>query len=163
ANQPKGSFDGPYRSTMLDANDQIKSVEEYENLLINWNQGAPVRLKDIARVVNGAEDRLLAAWADSKPAVLVNSQRQPGANVADGVLALMPQLISALPTAVEVTVLTDRTHSIRGSIRDVQKELIFAVCLGVLVTFVFVRTVPATIIPSVAVPLSLVGTFGVMY
>lgn len=166
ANQPKGSFDGPYRSTMLDANDQIKSVEEYENLLINWNQGAPVRLKDIARVVNGAEDRFLAAWADSQPAVLVNIQRQPGANVidvADSVQALMPQLTSTLPAAVEVTVLTDRTHSIRASIRDVQKELIFAICLVVLVTFVFLRTVPATIIPSVAVPLSLVGTFGVMY
>ena len=166
ANQPKGSFDGPYRSTMLDANDQIKSVEEYENLLINWNQGAPVRLKDVAKVVNGAEDRFLAAWANSQPAVLVNIQRQPGANVidvADSVQALMPQLTSTLPAAVEVTVLTDRTHSIRASIRDVQKELIFAICLVVLVTFVFLRTIPATIIPSIAVPLSLVGTFGVMY
>ena len=166
ANQPKGSFDGPYRSTMLDANDQIKSVEEYENLLINWNDGAPVRLKDVAKVVNGAEDRFLAAWADTQPAVLINIQRQPGANVidvADSVQALMPQLTSTLPAAVEVTVLTDRTHSIRASIRDVQKELIFAICLVVLVTFVFLRTIPATIIPSVAVPLSLVGTFGVMY
>src|SRR5690606_821070 len=125
-----------------------------------------VRLKDIARVVNGAEDRFLAAWADSQPAVLVNIQRQPGANVidvADSVQALMPQLTSTLPAAVEVTVLTDRTHSIRASIRDVQKELIFAICLVVLVTFVFLRTIPATIIPSIAVPLSLVGTFGVMY
>ena len=166
ANQPKGSFDGPYRSTMLDANDQIKSVEEYENLLINWNAGAPVRLKDVAKVVNGAEDRFLAAWADTQPAVLINIQRQPGANVidvADSVQALMPQLTSTLPAAVEVTVLTDRTNSIRASIRDVQKELIFAICLVVLVTFVFLRTSPATIIPSVAVPLSLVGTFGVMY
>ena len=166
ANQPKGSFDGPYRSTMLDANDQIKSVEEYENLLINWNAGAPVRLKDVAKVVNGAEDRFLAAWADTQPAVLINIQRQPGANVidvADSVQALMPQLTSTLPAAVEVTVLTDRTNSIRASIRDVQKELIFAICLVVLVTFVFLRTIPATIIPSVAVPLSLVGTFGVMY
>ena len=166
ANQPKGSFDGPYRSTMLDANDQIKSVEEYENLLINWNAGAPVRLKDVAKVVNGAEDRFLAAWTDTQPAVLINIQRQPGANVidvADSVQALMPQLTSTLPAAVEVTVLTDRTNSIRASIRDVQKELIFAICLVVLVTFVFLRTIPATIIPSVAVPLSLVGTFGVMY
>ncbi len=166
ANQPKGSFDGPYRSTMLDANDQIKSVAEYENLLINWNEGAPVRLKDVAKVVNGAEDRFLAAWADTQPAVLINIQRQPGANVidvADSVQALMPQLTSTLPAAVQVTVLTDRTNSIRASIRDVQKELIFAICLVVLVTFVFLRTVPATIIPSIAVPLSLVGTFGVMY
>jgi multidrug efflux pump len=166
ANQPKGSFDGPFRSTMLDANDQIKSVEEYQDLLIAWNDGAPVRLKNIAKVVNGAEDRFLAAWADSQPAVLINVQRQPGANVikvADSVRELLPQLTSTLPAAVNVTVLTDRTHSIRASIHDVQKELIFAIGLVVLVTFVFLRTIPATIIPSIAVPLSLVGTFGVMY
>src|SRR5690554_921131 len=166
ANQPKGSFDGPFRSTMLDANDQIKSVEEYKDLLIAWNDGAPVRLRNIAKVVNGAEDRFLAAWADSQPAVLINVQRQPGANVikvADSVRELLPQLTSTLPAAVNVTVLTDRTHSIRASIHDVQKELIFAIGLVVLVTFVFLRTIPATIIPSIAVPLSLVGTFGVMY
>lgn len=166
ANQPKGSFDGPFRSTMLDANDQIKSVEEYKDLLIAWNDGAPVRLRNIAKVVNGAEDRFLAAWADSQPAVLINVQRQPGANVikvADSVRELLPQLTSTLPAAVNVTILTDRTHSIRASIRDVQKELIFAIGLVVLVTFVFLRTIPATIIPSIAVPLSLVGTFGVMY
>ena len=166
ANQPKGSFDGPFRSTMLDANDQIKSVEEYKDLLIAWNDGAPVRLRNIAKVVNGAEDRFLAAWADSQPAVLINVQRQPGANVikvADSVRELLPQLTSTLPAAVNVTILTDRTHSIRASIRDVQKELIFAIGLVVLVTFVFLRTIPATIIPSIPVPLSLVGTFGVMY
>lgn len=166
ANQPKGSFDGPYRSTMLDANDQIKSVDEYRDLLISWRDGAPLRLRDIATVENGAEDRFLAAWANTQPAVLINIQRQPGANVinvADSVQALLPQLTSTLPAAVEVTVLTDRTHSIRASIRDVQKELLFAICLVVLVTFVFLRTIPATIIPSIAVPLSLVGTFGVMY
>src|SRR5690606_7699953 len=144
---------------------QIKSVEEYENLLINWNAGAPVRLKDVAKVVNGAEDRFLAAWADTQPAVLINIQRQPGANVidvADSVQALLPQLTATLPAAVDVKVLTDRTHSIRASIRDVQKELVFAIGLVVLVTFAFLRTLPATIIPSIAVPLSLVGTFGVM-
>lgn len=166
ANQPKGSFDGPNRSTMLDANDQIKSVEEYRELLISWRDGAPLRLKDIARVENGAEDRFLAAWANTQPAVLINIQRQPGANViqvADSVAALLPQLTATLPASIDVAVLSDRTHSIRASIRDVQKELIFAICLVVLVTFVFLRTIPATIIPSIAVPLSLIGTFGVMY
>jgi multidrug efflux pump len=166
ANQPKGSFDGPFRSTMLDANDQIKSVEEYRDLLISWREGAPLRLRDIATVENGAEDRFLAAWANTQPAILINIQRQPGANVidvADSVQALLPQLTSVLPAAIDVAVLTDRTHSIRASIRDVQKELIFAICLVVLVTFFFLRTIPATIIPSIAVPLSLVGTFGVMY
>lgn len=165
ANQPKGSFDGPYRSTMLDANDQIRSIDEYRDLLVSWQEGAPVRLGDIATVENGAEDRFLAAWADTQPAVLLNIQRQPGANVidvADSVQALLPQLTATLPAAVEVAVLTDRTHSIRASIRDVQKELLFAIGLVVLVTFVFLRTLPATIIPSIAVPLSLVGTFGVM-
>ncbi len=166
ANQPKGSFDGPYRSTMLDANDQIRSLDEYRELLISWREGAPLRLGDIATVENGAEDRFLAAWANTQPAVLINIQRQPGANViqvADHVQALLPQLTATLPAAVDVILLTDRTHSIRASIRDVQKELIFATCLVVLVTFVFLRTLPATIIPSIAVPLSLVGTFGVMY
>ena len=165
ANQPKGSFDGPYRSTMLDANDQIRSIDEYRDLLVSWQEGAPVPLGDIATVENGAEDRFLAAWADTQPAVLLNIQRQPGANVidvADSVQALLPQLTATLPAAVEVAVLTDRTHSIRASIRDVQKELLFAIGLVVLVTFVFLRTLPATIIPSIAVPLSLVGTFGVM-
>lgn len=166
ANQPKGSFDGPNRSTMLDANDQIKSAEEYRELLLNWRDGAPLRLKDVAVVENGAEDRFLAAWANSQPAVLINIQRQPGANVievANKVAALLPQLTSTLPADVNVAVLTDRTLSIRASIRDVQKELLFAIGLVVLVTFAFLRTIPATIIPSIAVPLSLVGTFGVMY
>jgi multidrug efflux pump len=165
-NQPKGSFDGQYRSTMLDANDQMRSTQEYRDLLISWNEGSPLRLGDLATVENGAEDRFLAAWASTQPAVLINIQRQPGANVievADSVQALLPQLTATLPAAVNVAILSDRTHSIRASIRDVQKELLFAICLVVAVTFVFLRSVPATIIPSLAVPLSLVGTFAAMY
>ncbi len=165
-NQPKGSFDGAQRSTMLDANDQMRSTQEYRDLLISWNQGSPLRLGDLATVENGAEDRFLAAWANSQPAVLINIQRQPGANVievADSVQKLLPQLTASLPAAVNVAILSDRTHSIRASIRDVQKELVFAICLVVAVTLVFLRSVPATIIPSLAVPLSLVGTFAAMY
>ena len=165
-NQPKGSFDGEYRSTMLDANDQMRSTQEYRDLLISWNNGSPLRLGDLATVENSAEDRFLAAWANEQPAVLINIQRQPGANVidvADSVQALLPQLTASLPAAVNVATLSDRTHSIRASIRDVQKELIFAICLVVAVTLVFLRSVPATIIPSLAVPLSLIGTFAAMY
>lgn len=164
-NQPKGSFDGAFRSTMLEANDQIRSTDEYKELIIAYREGAPVRLKDVAKIENGAEDRFLAAWANQKAAVLVNIQRQPGANVidvADRVQELLPQLTATMPAAVKVEVLTDRTHSIRASVRDVQKELVFAIVLVVLVTFAFLRTIPATIIPSLAVPLSLIGTFAVM-
>jgi multidrug efflux pump len=165
-NQPKGSFDGEYRSTMLDANDQMRSVEEYRNLLISWRDGSPLRLGDVATVENGAEDRFLAAWANEQPAVLINIQRQPGANVidvADSIQELLPKLTATMPASVNVAILSDRTHSIRSSIRDVQKELIFAICLVVAVTLVFLRSIPATIIPSLAVPLSLVGTFAAMY
>ncbi|MGN5519172.1 multidrug efflux RND transporter permease subunit [Halopseudomonas sp. Lyrl_26] len=165
-NQPKGSFDGPHRTTMLDANDQIRSVDDYRNLILAWEEGAALRLGDVAQIIDGAEDRFLAAWADTHPAVLLNVQRQPGANVievADRVQALLPQLTATLPAAVDVMVLTDRTQSIRASVRDVQHELLFAIGLVVLVTFVFLRSVPATIIPGIAVPLSLVGTFGFMY
>ena len=165
-NQPKGSFDGPYRTTMLDANDQIRSVEDYEKLILSWLDDAPLRLGDVATIIDGAEDRFLAAWANTQPAVLLNVQKQPGANVidvADRVQALLPQLAATLPNAVDVTVLSDRTDSIRASVRDVQKELLFAIALVVLVTFAFLRSVPATIIPSIAVPLSLVGTFAFMY
>jgi multidrug efflux pump len=164
-NQPKGSFDGPFRSTMLDANDQIRDVAEYRDLIIAWRENAPVRLRDVATVEQGAEDRFLAAWTNEQPAVLLNIQRQPGANVievADRVQQLLPQLMATMPAAVDVVVLTDRTHSIRASVRDVQKELVFAVCLVIFVTYVFLKTIPATIIPSLAVPLSLVGTFAVM-
>ncbi len=165
-NGPKGIFDGPLRSILMDANDQMRSVEEYRNLIITWRDGAPLRLGDVATITNAAEDRRLAAWADGAPAVLVNIQRQPGANVievVDRVQALLPQLSASLPAAIEMAVLTDRTQSIRSSVRSVQHELIFAIGLVVLVTFMFLRNFAATLIPSIAVPLSLVGTFGVMY
>ncbi|MET0291142.1 MAG: efflux RND transporter permease subunit, partial [Steroidobacteraceae bacterium] len=165
-NQPKGSFDGPYRFTMLDANDQIRSVEEYRQLIVAWRNGAPLRLGDVASIEDGAENRYLAAWADRLPAVLINIQRQPGANVIDvanRVRELLPRLTATMPASTELTVLTDRTGSIRASVHDVQRELLFAVALVVMVTFVFLRSVSATLIPSVVVPLSLVGTFGAMY
>ncbi|MEO6002239.1 MAG: multidrug efflux RND transporter permease subunit [Opitutus sp.] len=165
-NQPKGSFDGPVRSILMDANDQLRSPAEYRDLIIAWQNGAPLRLGEVATVVNAAEDRRLAAWADKLPAVLINVQRQPGANVievVDRIKALLPQLSSSLPAAVELTVLTDRTQSIRASVKSVEHELIFAILLVVMVTFVFLRNIAATIIPSIAVPLSLIGTFGVIY
>ncbi len=165
-NAPKGSFDGPVRNIIMDANDQLRSVAEYRELILTWQDGAPLRLGDVARIENASEDRRLAAWADELPAVLINIQRQPGANVievVDRVRALLPQLEASLPAAAELTVLTDRTQSIRASVRSVQHELVFAIGLVVLVTFLFLRNIPSTIIPSVAVPLSLIGTFGVMY
>lgn len=165
-NLPKGSFDGPTRTVMLDANDQMRSVEEYRDLVVAWRDGAALRLRDVARVEEGAENRFLAAWSGTEPAVLVNIQRQPGANVievVDQVRALLPRLESNLPRGVDLVVLSDRTESIRASIRGVQKELVIAISLVVMVTFVFLRNLTATVIPSIAVPLSLVGTFGVMY
>ena len=165
-NQPKGNFDGPERSFMLDANDQLRSVQAYKDLIIAYQDGAPLRLSDVAQVVDGAENTRLSAWADDAPAVLVNIQRQPGANVidvVDRIRAVLPQLTASLPETVSVAVLSDRTDTIRASVRDVQHELVFAVALVVMVTFVFLRNIPATIIPSVVVPLSLIGTFGVMY
>jgi multidrug efflux pump len=165
-NQPKGSFDGPQRSFTLDANDQLRSPEAYKDLIVAYREGAPIRLKDVADVVDGAENNRLSAWANDAPAVLVNVQRQPGANVievVDRIQELLPQLTASLPSTLQVAVLSDRTETIRASVEDVQHELIFAIALVVLVTFLFLRNVPATIIPSVVVPLSLVGTFGVMY
>jgi multidrug efflux pump len=165
-NQPKGNFDGPERSFMLDANDQLRSPDAYRNLIVAYRDGAPLRLDDVADVVDGAENRRLSAWANELPAVLVNVQRQPGANVIEvvnRVTQLLPQLTASLPSTLKVTVLSDRTETIRASVHDVQYELVFAVALVVLVTFLFLRNVPATIIPSVVVPLSLIGTFGVMY
>jgi len=164
-NLPKGSFDGPARAIMLDANDQMRSAADYRDLIITWREGSPLRLGDVATVQEGAENRHLAAWSGEVPAILVNIQRQPGANVikvVDSIHALLPQLRAALPAGVDVAVLSDRTESIRASITGVQHELMLAIALVVMVTFVFLRNLPATIIPSVAVPLSLVGTFGVM-
>ena len=164
-NMPKGSFDGPTRAIMLDANDQMRSAQEYRDLVIAWRGGAPLRLGDLAEVDQGPENRQLAAWSGETPAILINIQRQSGANVievVDAVHALLPRLQAAMPTAVDVNVLSDRTESIRASIKGVQHELLLAIGLVVLVTFVFLRTIPATIIPSLAVPLSLVATFGFM-
>ncbi len=165
-NQPKGSFDGPAQASTIDGNDQLKSSGEYQNLIIAYRSGAPIRLGDVAAVVDGAENTRLAAWAGTTPSIILNVQRQPGANViqvADRIKALLPQLKSTLPGAVDVKVLSDRTVTIRASVADVEFELLLAVALVVAVIFVFLRSVSATIIPAVAVPLSLVGTFGVMY
>ncbi|GGL99798.1 resistance-nodulation-cell division (RND) efflux transporter [Pseudomonas asuensis] len=165
-NGPKGSFDGPTRSSTLDANDQLQSADEYKNLVIAYQNGAPVRLKDVASAIDGAENNKLAAWANETPAVILNVQRQPGANViqvVDQIKRLLPTLQETLPENLDVMVLTDRTTTIRASVRDVQFELVLAIGLVVMVTFLFLRNFSATLIPSVAVPLSLVGTFGVMY
>ena len=165
-NQAKGSFDGPSRASTIDANDQLKSAEEYKRLIIAYKNGGPIRLSDVAEAVDDAENVRLAAWANDTAAVLVNIQRQPGANVievVDRVKKLLPQLQATLPGSVDVSLLTDRTTTIRASVRDVQIELVLAVALVVMVIFLFLRSLSATFIPSVAVPLSLVGTFGVMY
>jgi len=165
-NQAKGSFDGPTRASTIDANDQLKSADEYRQLIIAYKNGAPVRVQDVADTIDGAENTRLAAWANATPGIILNIQRQPGTNVievVDRVKALLPQLRQAMPAAVDVTLLTDRTVTIRGSVTDVQFELLLAVVLVVMVIFLFLRNVAATLIPSVAVPLSLVGTFGVMY
>lgn len=166
ANQPKGSFDGEYRSTMLDANDQLHRIEDYENLILRWQGNAAIRLKDVAKVSQSSENRYMAAWADGKPAILIQIQRQPSANViqvADQVKAILPELQKNLPESVNIRVLTDRTESIRSSVKDVQKELLFAICLVVMVTFLFLKSLSGTLIPSIAVPLSIVGTLLLMY
>ena len=166
ANLPKGSFDGPVRSTTLDANDQLTTVAQYEDLVVTWKNGVPLRVRDVATVVQGPEDRFLAAWADAERAILISVQRQPDANVievADRVRALLPRLTATLPASVDVRILTDRTESIRSSVRDVQVELGLAVGLVVLVTLVFLRSARMTLIPAVVVPISLVGTFAAMY
>ncbi|MCC9007825.1 MdtB/MuxB family multidrug efflux RND transporter permease subunit [Pseudomonas putida] len=165
-NQPKGNFDGPTRVSMLDANDQLRSPEEYANLILAYTNGAPLRLKDVAEIVDGAENERLAAWANESHAVLLNIQRQPGANVievVDRIKELLPSITDNLPAGLDVSVLTDRTQTIRAAVKDVQHELLIAIVLVVMVTFVFLRRFSATLIPSIAVPLSLIGTFGVMY
>ncbi|MFJ7141509.1 MdtB/MuxB family multidrug efflux RND transporter permease subunit [Pseudomonas protegens] len=165
-NQPKGNFDGPTRVSMLDANDQLTSPKDYAELILAYKNGAPLRLKDVAEIVDGAENERLAAWANENQAVLLNIQRQPGANVievVDRIKALLPSITDNLPAGLDVTVLTDRTQTIRASVTDVQHELFIAIALVVMVTFLFLRRASATIIPSIAVPLSLIGTFGVMY
>ncbi len=162
----KGNLDTQTRSYTIDANDQLASAAEYKPIVIAYKNGAPVTLTDVAEVTDGAENARLAAWMNRTPAILLNIQRQPGANVievVDRVKKQLPQLRASLPAGIDVAVLTDRTVTIRASVHDVQVELLFAIALVVLVIFVFLRNVPATLIPSVAVPLSLVGTFGFMY
>ncbi len=165
-NQPKGNFDGPTRVSMLDANDQLKTPEEYAELILTYEDGAALRLKDVADIIDGAENERLAAWANDSQAVLLNVQRQPGANVIDVVeriQALLPEVTASMPAGLDVVVLTDRTQTIRAAVTDVQHELMLATFLVVMVTFVFLKKLSATVIPSIAVPLSLVGTFAVMY
>jgi multidrug efflux pump len=165
-NQAKGSFDGPARAYTIDANDQLRSVADYRAIVIAYKNGAPIYLTDVADVVEDAENVKLAAWMNDTPAIILNIQRQPGANVievVDRVKQLLPTLTATLPASIDVTVLTDRTVTIRASVKDVQFELLLAVALVVMVIFIFLRNVSATVIPSVAVPLSLIGTFAVMY
>ncbi len=165
-NSAKGSLDGPTRSVTLSANDQMKSADDYRQLIVAYQNGAAIRLQDIATIEQGAENTRLAAWANQQQAIVLNIQRQPGVNVittADSIREMLPTLIKSLPKSVDVKVLTDRTTTIRASVSDVQFELLLAVALVVMVIYVFLRNVPATIIPSVAVPLSLVGTFAAMY
>ena len=165
-NQAKGFFDGRRQAYTIGANDQLLTSSDYRALIIASRNGAPVRLSEVADVIDSAENVKQAAWMNTVPAVIVNVQRQPGANiikVVDSIKALLPKLKASLPAAVEVAILTDRTTTIRTSVQDVQFELMLTIALMVMVMFLFVRTLAATVIPSVAVPLSLVGTFGVMY
>ena len=163
---PKGNFDGPQRSYTVNANDQLRSADEYRSLVVAYHNGAAIRLTDVARVTDGAQNEKLAAWSGSEPAVILNIQRQPGANViavVDAIKAMMPQLEATLPPAIDIKVLSDRTTTIRASVADVQFELAVSIGLVVLVIFLFLRNLPATVIPALSVPLSIVGTFGVMY
>ena len=165
-NTAKGNFDGPTRSYSINANDQLRSPEEYRNLILAYRNGAAIRLADVATVEDAPENTRQQAWVNTTPAIILDIRRQPGANVigvVEGVRALLPALQASLPTSVDIAVLTDRTNTIRASIHDVEIELSLAVVLVVAVIFVFLRNLPATVIPSLSVPLSLVGTFGVMY
>ncbi len=165
-NLPKGSFDGPLRNYSVNANDQLKSSDEYKDLIIAFRNGAPVRLRDVAQVVDSAENVKLGAWMNATPAVILNIKRQPGANVisvVDNITSMLPEMKTAMPRAIDVEVLTDRTNTIRASVHDVEIELMLSVALVVAVIFVFLRNLPATVIPSLSVPLSLIGTFVVMY
>jgi len=165
-NTPKGNFDGPSRSYTINANDQLKSAKEYLGIVVAFKDGAPVRLSDVASVVDGAENTKLTAWMNDQPGLILNVQRQPGANVigvVDNIKKVLPMLRASLPAGVDLVILTDRTNTIRASVADVEFELALAVALVVAVIFLFLRSVPATIIPSMSVPVSLIGTFGVMY
>jgi len=166
ANSAKGSFDGPTRAYAINANDQLVTVQDYKNLIVAYRNGAPVRLENVAQVVDSAENVRLGAWANLKPAIILNVQRQPGANViatVDAIKERLPELQASLPAALRLDVLSDRTTGIRASVEHVQIELLLAVVLVVLVIFAFLHSVRATVIASLAVPISLIGSFGVMY
>ncbi len=165
-NQAKGNFDGAHQAYQIGANDQMLSSSDYASMIVAYRNNGPVRLSDVATIVDDVENVRQAAWINETPAVIVNIQRQPGANiiaVVDRIKALLPQLQASLPSSITVKILTDRTNTIRASVADVQFELMLTIGLVVLVIFLFLRNLSATIIPSIAVPLSLVGTFGVMY
>ncbi len=162
----KGSFDGPYQSYQIGANDQLLTANDYKDVVVAYKNGAPVMLSKVANIIEDAENVRQAAWMNQTPAVIVNVQRQPGANiiqVVDRIKALMPKLKATLPSSINIATLTDRTITVRSSVKDVQFELLLTIGLVVMVIFVFLRNLAATFIPSVAVPLSLVGTFGAMY
>ena len=165
-NTPKGNFDGPAQASTINANDQLTSASQYANVIVAYRNGGPVRLSDVANIVSGPENTKLGAWANTTPAIILSVQRQPGANiiqVVNRIQGLLPQILSGLPAAVSVNVLSDRTVTIRASVADVEFELCLAVVLVVMVIFLFLRTLPGTIIPSLSAPLSLIGTFGAMY
>jgi multidrug efflux pump len=165
-NTPKGNFDGSMRAYTINANDQIRNANDYKSLIVAYKNGSPVRLSDVGDVIDGAQNDKLGAWMNETQAIILNIQRQPGANVisvVEGIKALLPQLQASLPAAIDVNILTDRTITIRASVQDVEFELTLAVILVVLVIFVFLRNARATLIPSLSVPLSLVGTLGAMY
>ncbi len=166
ANAAKGSFDGPTRSYSINANDQLLTVNDYKDLIIAYKDGGPVHLRDVADIVESAENVKLGAWENTRPAIVLNVQRQPGANViatVDAIKARLPDLQASLPASIKMDLLTDRTLGIRASVRDVELELLVAIALVVLVIFLFLHSVRATVIASLAVPISLVGTFGAMY
>jgi multidrug efflux pump len=165
-NLPKGAFDGPRQSSTINANDQLTSAEAYASVILAYRNNGPVRLSDVANIISGAENTKLGAWVNRTPGIVLSIQRQPGANViqvADSIKALLPSLREGLPQGINVDIVSDRTGTIRASVADVEFELGLAVVLVVIVIFVFLRNLPATLIPSLSVPLSLIGTFGVMY
>ncbi|RYZ92191.1 MAG: multidrug transporter subunit MdtC, partial [Moraxellaceae bacterium] len=166
ANAAKGSFDGPTRAYTINANDQLLTADEYKNLILTYKNDAPIRLADVANVVDGAENVRLGAWSGLTPAIILNVQRQPGANViatVDAIKAKLPELQESLPQGLTLTVLSDRTSGIRASVEHVEFELVLAVALVVLVIFGFLRSLRATLIASLAVPISLIGACGIMY
>ena len=165
-NAAKGNFDGPRQDYQIDANDQLVTSDDYRSVVIAYRNGAPVMLTDVAKIIDGVENTTQAAWMNETPAVILNVQRQPGGNtisVVKSIKQLLPQLEANLPKGIEVTTLTDLTTPIQASVSDVEFELLLTVGLVVMVIFLFLRNLYATIIPSVAVPLSLIGTFAAMY